>query len=182
MIARQELPVGNIVRLAESLAAAPQSPVPPPDEGHNRHRSNGLRRRRLSETAGGSAAGRAAAGGIQPALVGATTLLPYPRRFMMPPPRTTDVSFTRTTTLPAIRMLVLGGFLMLAGGRPLAAQSATQMVTFRVLGRSRAAVTPIATPLAVHPTSATVANGTFALSTNEANQKIVASIDRKSVV
>jgi hypothetical protein len=63
-------------------------------------------------------------------------------------------------------------------GSELGAQSATQMVTFRVVALSGATAAAPAAPLAVRSTSATVGAASYAIVTNEANQKIAASLDR----
>lgn len=78
---------------------------------------------------------------------------------MMPTLRMTDRLARCTTIRPALWVPVIAGVLSVAGGRSLAAQTATQVVTFRVIAQSRATVTPIAAPIAVRPSSASVANG-----------------------
>ncbi|CAN5563621.1 hypothetical protein BH09GEM1_BH09GEM1_44520 [soil metagenome] len=66
----------------------------------------------------------------------------------------------------------------------LAAQTATQVVTFSVVSSSRVAIGNLAAPLRTVTTlsdrtrtSAVVAGSTYAVSTNERNQKITASLD-----
>ena len=66
-----------------------------------------------------------------------------------------------------------------------AGQTATQVVNFRVDAVSQLAVSGNPAPLAVSvavageaPTSATASTTTYAISTNEAHQKIVASLDQ----
>ena len=66
----------------------------------------------------------------------------------------------------------------------LSAQTATQTVTFSVVSISRAAVSGLVSPLIMRPavagrksTSGSVGGSTFAIATNEANQKIAASLD-----
>jgi hypothetical protein len=65
------------------------------------------------------------------------------------------------------------------------AQTATQTVTFSVVPISRVAVSGASAPLVVStalaggaPTSATVGGTSYAITTNESNQKIVAAIDQ----
>jgi hypothetical protein len=65
------------------------------------------------------------------------------------------------------------------------AQIATQTVTFSVVSMSRAAVSGTVSPIMVRsvradraPTSASVGGTTYAITTNEANQKIAASLDQ----
>jgi hypothetical protein len=87
----------------------------------------------------------------------------------------TPTSLNDRTTF---RTILAGAMIALAAAAPLAAQrSVSQVVYFHVLGQSRAAVAPMA-PMAVRQSGATVANGVMTLSTNESNQKIVASLDR----
>jgi hypothetical protein len=64
------------------------------------------------------------------------------------------------------------------------AQTASQTVTYSVVSMSRAAVSGTASPILVRtatvsraPTSASVSGTSFAITTNEANQKIAASLD-----
>ena len=64
------------------------------------------------------------------------------------------------------------------------AQTATQTVTFSVVSMSRAAVSGTTSPIMVRtaivsraPTSASVSGTSFAITTNESNQKIAASLD-----
>lgn len=64
------------------------------------------------------------------------------------------------------------------------AQTATQTVTFSVVSMSRAAVSGTASPIIVRmatasgaPTSASVGGTSYAITTNESNQKIAASLD-----
>jgi hypothetical protein len=65
------------------------------------------------------------------------------------------------------------------------AQIATQTVTFSVVSMSRASVSGTVSPIMVRsaranrtPTSASVGGTTYAITTNEANQKIAASLDQ----
>lgn len=91
--------------------------------------------------------------------------------------RMQPANVTPSRTRAAIH-LIAGGMLMLGAAHAASAQSATQLVRFRVVAQRRAAVTPIARPLAMRPASASAATGTLTLSSNAKNQKIVASIDR----
>ena len=72
----------------------------------------------------------------------------------------------------------------LVSGTILEAQTATQTVTFSVVSSSRAAIASIATPMTVRAaiansttTSASVAGSSYAITTNELNQKISASLN-----
>ena len=64
------------------------------------------------------------------------------------------------------------------------AQTATQTVTFSVVSMSRASVSGTASPIIVRtatasgaPTSASMGGTSYAITTNESNQKIAASLD-----
>jgi hypothetical protein len=63
-------------------------------------------------------------------------------------------------------------------GNVLEAQTATQTVTFRVVAASRATVGAPPAPLTMRSTAAAVGAASYAITTNEANQKITASLDR----
>lgn len=90
-----------------------------------------------------------------------------------------NVRTASTAIFSSSRTLLAGLLIALAAAAPVAAQrSVSQVVTFHVLGQSRATVAPMAAPIAVRHTGATVAKGVMTLTTNESNQKIVASIDR----
>ena len=72
----------------------------------------------------------------------------------------------------------------LASGRILQAQTATQTVTFSVVSSSRAAIANVAAPMTIRTasrgrtsTSASVAGSSYAITTNESNQKISASLN-----
>lgn len=72
----------------------------------------------------------------------------------------------------------------LVSGTILEAQTATQTVTFSVISSSRAAIASIATPMTVRAaitnsttTSASMAGSSYAITTNELNQKISASLN-----
>ncbi|CAN5896333.1 hypothetical protein BH11GEM1_BH11GEM1_23910 [soil metagenome] len=76
------------------------------------------------------------------------------------------------------------GVFALVCGRILEAQTATQTVTFSVVSSSRAAIASVATPMTVRAaitngtsTSASVAGSSYAITTNESNQKISASLN-----
>jgi hypothetical protein len=58
-----------------------------------------------------------------------------------------------------------------------AQQSVSQRVVFQVVGHREASASPISAPLTVGPTSASVGTGRLTILTNEANQKISASLD-----
>ena len=71
---------------------------------------------------------------------------------------------------------------ILAVAPEVAAQTATQVVTFTVLSSSRVAIGNLGEPVAASPDrrsrmSAMIAGTTYAVATNEANQKITASLD-----
>jgi len=70
----------------------------------------------------------------------------------------------------------------LVSGTILEAQTATQTVTFSVVSSSRAAIANVAAPLTIRTasnrtTSASVAGSSYAITTNELNQKISASLN-----
>lgn len=72
----------------------------------------------------------------------------------------------------------------LVSGRILEAQTAKQTVTFSVVSSSRAAIASVATPMTVRAaitngtsTNASVAGSSYAITTNESNQKISASLN-----
>jgi hypothetical protein len=67
---------------------------------------------------------------------------------------------------------------LLAAAAPLAAQSATQVVNFRVLVLQHATVQAPAAPMAPRSGAGAVSMGTYAFATNEANRKISASLDQ----
>lgn len=76
------------------------------------------------------------------------------------------------------------GMLALGSGRMLEAQTATQTVTFSVVSSSRATIANVAAPMTVRTaskgrtsTSASVAGSSYAITTNESNQKISASLN-----
>ena len=59
-----------------------------------------------------------------------------------------------------------------------AQQSVSQRVVIQVVGHSQATASEIAAPLTVRPTGASVGMGRLTVMTNEANQKVSASLDR----
>ena len=76
------------------------------------------------------------------------------------------------------------GMFALVSGRVLEAQVATQTVTFSVVSSSRAAIASVAAPMTVRMasasrplSSASVAGSSYAITTNESNQKISASLN-----
>ena len=83
------------------------------------------------------------------------------------------------------QMVALAGILGLAlGTETLQAQTATQTVTFSVVPVSRIAVSGTAGPIVVAtatpgspPTSASMGGTSYAITTNETNQKISAALD-----
>jgi len=83
------------------------------------------------------------------------------------------------------RSLTIAAVLALATAGSGAAQTATQVVNFRVDPVNQLAVSGNPAPLVIsasiageNPTSATASTTTYAISTNESNQKIVASLDQ----
>src|SRR6476661_3287892 len=83
------------------------------------------------------------------------------------------MEFARHTT----RALVLLA-LSVGAGRLDAQQQVTQTVRIEVVAVNHAAATAAALPVAPRATSAAATRGTLSLTTNEANQKISASLDR----
>jgi len=83
------------------------------------------------------------------------------------------MEFARHTT----RALVLLA-LSVGAGRLDAQQQITQTVRIEVVAVNHAAATAAALPVASRATSAAATRGTLSLTTNEANQKISASLDR----
>ncbi len=73
--------------------------------------------------------------------------------------------------------MVLGAVTLLAASR-LEAQTATQVVRFRVLPASRAAVEPVTTPLSTRGTTPARAETRYAIGTTDANRKLIVSLDR----
>ena len=74
--------------------------------------------------------------------------------------------------------LVLGVTALLAAAGSLEAQTATQVVRFRVLPASRAAVAPVKTPLSMRDGKRSAAETKYAIATTESNRKLVVSLDR----
>ncbi len=84
--------------------------------------------------------------------------------------------------------LMIGGALLASGWASLQAQSsATQLVTFRVLPAREASASAPALPMAIPAragesagagTSAAIGRASYALTTNEANQKVAVGLDR----
>ena len=81
--------------------------------------------------------------------------------------------FVRHTT-QAMALLVLST----AAGRLEAQQQVTQTVRLEVIAVNRGMATATVLPVASRATSAAAARGTLSLTTNEANQKVTASLDR----
>jgi hypothetical protein len=83
--------------------------------------------------------------------------------------------------------LAIAGFMgvsALVSGGSAGAQTATQTVTFSVVSSSHASIASVATPMTVRTvsarrtsTSASVAGSSYAIATNESNQKISASLN-----
>lgn len=74
--------------------------------------------------------------------------------------------------------MVFGVAALLGAASRLDAQSATQVVRFRVLPASRAAVEPVRTPLSMHGATTAQAETRYAFGTSEPNRKLLASLDR----
>lgn len=75
----------------------------------------------------------------------------------------------------AVAML---GCLAFSGLERVQAQTATQVVTFRVVARRHVSVAALPAPIPVRATSASVRNTSYAITTNGAHQKITASLDQ----
>lgn len=73
--------------------------------------------------------------------------------------------------------IVLGVVALLVANR-LDAQTATQVVRFRVLPASRAAIEPVTTPLSMRGAKSAEARTRYAFGTTEPNRKLLASLDR----
>lgn len=71
--------------------------------------------------------------------------------------------------------VVLGVVALLASAGRVDAQTASQVVRFRVLPASRASVDPVTKPLSTRGTAA--AESHFAIGTTEPNRKVLASVD-----
>lgn len=74
-------------------------------------------------------------------------------------------------------MTVVGAAALLCSANRLEAQTATQVVHFRVLPASRAAVEPVKTPLSTRGAGAQ-AETRYAIGTSEPNRKLIVSLDR----
>ena len=72
--------------------------------------------------------------------------------------------------------VVLGAMTFLGAAQRVEAQTASQVVRFRVLPASRASVEPVTRPLSTRGTAA--AESRYAIGTTEPNRKILASLDR----
>jgi hypothetical protein len=69
------------------------------------------------------------------------------------------------------------GCLFLSGTARVQAQTATQVVTFRVVAQSHASVGAPPAAIPIRATSASVGSASYAITTNEANQKITGALD-----
>lgn len=74
--------------------------------------------------------------------------------------------------------VVMAGAAFLISADHLEAQTATQVVHFRVLPASRAAVEPVKTPLSMRGAAPAQADTRYAIGTTEPNRKLIASLDR----
>lgn len=92
--------------------------------------------------------------------------------------RTLVSSALRSMTGKAPRTLATAGLLLVAGWASAEAQSATQLVRFRVIPQSHAEVAPVMKPISLRSSSSGTSTSALALSTNDANLKVTASIDR----
>lgn len=72
--------------------------------------------------------------------------------------------------------VVLGAVALLGSAQRVEAQTASQVVRFRVLPASRASVDPVTKSLSTRGTAATETR--FAIGTTEPNRKVLASLDR----
>jgi hypothetical protein len=68
--------------------------------------------------------------------------------------------------------------LLVVAMEPSGAQTATQLVRFRVLVHQAADVAPMAAPLTLRGRAAAATTGTYAFAANEADRKITASLDQ----
>jgi hypothetical protein len=75
-------------------------------------------------------------------------------------------------------MAVAGAAALLCSASRLDAQTATQVVHFRVLPASRAAVEPVKTPLSTRGVGAAQAETRYAIGTTAPNRKLLASLGR----
>lgn len=73
---------------------------------------------------------------------------------------------------------VVGAAALFCSAERLDAQAATQVVHFRVLPASRAAVEPVRTPLSMRGATPAQAETRYAIGTTEPNRKLLASLDR----
>jgi hypothetical protein len=71
-----------------------------------------------------------------------------------------------------------GAAVLLCSASHLEAQTATQVVHFRVLPASRAAVEPVKSPLSMRGTTPAQGETRYAIGTTEPNRKLIASLDR----
>ncbi|MDB4898690.1 MAG: hypothetical protein JWN53_498 [Gemmatimonadetes bacterium] len=87
---------------------------------------------------------------------------------------------TRIGSVSGGRLLgsLLAFALLMGGARSAGAQSATQLVTFRVVGINRGAVAAVAAALPDRTASTGLSRGSYSVATNEPLQKIVAGLDR----
>ena len=76
------------------------------------------------------------------------------------------------------RVVLLGAATLLATSGRLGAQTATQVVRFRVVPASRIAVAPVKTPLSTRANGPMATETHFAIATSEAGRKLVVSLDR----
>ena len=78
------------------------------------------------------------------------------------------------------RILGVAGVIALSGAAgPLGAQPrAMQVVNFRILPASQAAMAPVAQPLATHAARPAESRTSYSIGTNSSNRKITASLDR----
>ena len=76
-----------------------------------------------------------------------------------------------------LRSILTALCLVLASAAPVAAQTATQTVGYRVVAWQQAAVQQHA-PMTIRPGASVVSAGSYSFASNEANQKISASLDQ----
>lgn len=96
----------------------------------------------------------------------------------MSAPRTLVRSVLRTMTASVPRALAAGGFLLVSGGALASAQTASQVVRFRVIAQSHAEVAPVLKPISMVRTNGGISTSALTLATNQANLKVTASLDQ----
>lgn len=81
-------------------------------------------------------------------------------------------------TVRRIRRTLLAVELLSVTSAAAGAQSASQVVRFRVIAQTRAEVAPVSGPVSLRSATAGMSTSALALATNDPNLKVVASLDR----